>query len=103
MSDFKYIFEPLKIGSMTVKNRIEFAPVGPLMASNGLVSRELIEWGREFARGGAGIVTLGMSGIVIIPGIAPGNALNLGLIMPLTLSIGLPKQFRDMEPGLPFN
>jgi 2,4-dienoyl-CoA reductase-like NADH-dependent reductase (Old Yellow Enzyme family)/thioredoxin reductase len=78
VNDFKYIFEPLRIGSMTVKNRIELAPVGPLMASNGLVSRELIEWGREFARGGAGIVTLGMSGIVILPGVTPGNALNLG-------------------------
>jgi 2,4-dienoyl-CoA reductase-like NADH-dependent reductase (Old Yellow Enzyme family)/thioredoxin reductase len=78
MSNFKYIFEPFKIGLMSVKNRIEMAPMGPLMASNGLVSRELIEWGREFARGGVGIVTLGMSGIVIIPGIAPGNALNLG-------------------------
>jgi 2,4-dienoyl-CoA reductase-like NADH-dependent reductase (Old Yellow Enzyme family)/thioredoxin reductase len=63
---------------MTVKNRIELAPVGPLLASGGLVSRELIEWGRTFAKGGAGIITLGDSSITLPVNEPPGNALNLG-------------------------
>lgn len=62
-----------------LKNRIEFPPVGPLLANNGLVSRELIEWGRAFASGGAGVVTLGDSAVILPGGVPPaGNALNLG-------------------------
>jgi len=75
---FQQIFKPLQIGSLRVKNRIEFPPVGPLLAANGLVSRELIEWGRSFARGGASIVTLGDSAVIYNPDMPGGNALNLG-------------------------
>jgi 2,4-dienoyl-CoA reductase-like NADH-dependent reductase (Old Yellow Enzyme family)/thioredoxin reductase len=79
MSKFQNIFLPFKIGNMTVKNRIEFPPVGPLLANGGLVSRELIEWGRAFARGGAAVVTLGDSAVILPQGMSPaGNALNLG-------------------------
>lgn len=63
---------------MTVKNRIEFPPVGSLLATNGLVSRELIEWGRQLAKGGASIVTLGDSSINPPAGMPVGNALNIG-------------------------
>ena len=78
MCAYQHIFKPLKIGRLTIKNRIEFPPVGPLLASNGLVSRELVEWGRNFARGGAGIVTLGDSAILLPSNGQFGNALNLG-------------------------
>jgi 2,4-dienoyl-CoA reductase-like NADH-dependent reductase (Old Yellow Enzyme family)/NADPH-dependent 2,4-dienoyl-CoA reductase/sulfur reductase-like enzyme len=65
VSEYTHIFKTLRIGKMTVKNRIEFPPVGPhLGTSDGYVSRELIEWGRQFARGGAAIVTLGDSATV---------------------------------------
>ena len=75
---YEHIFQPITIGNMTVKNRIELAPVGPLLATGGLVSRELIEWGRAFAKGGAGIVTMGDSSITLQSGEPPANALNLG-------------------------
>lgn len=78
MNHFQHIFKPLKIGKMTVKNRIEFPPVGSLLATNGLVSRELIEWGRQLAKGGASIVTLGDSSINPPAGMPVGNALNIG-------------------------
>jgi 2,4-dienoyl-CoA reductase-like NADH-dependent reductase (Old Yellow Enzyme family)/thioredoxin reductase len=78
MDKYQHIFKPLQIGRLSVKNRIEFPPVGPLLACNGLVTRELIEWGRSFARGGAGIVTLGDSAIIYHPDMPGGNALNLG-------------------------
>jgi 2,4-dienoyl-CoA reductase-like NADH-dependent reductase (Old Yellow Enzyme family)/NADPH-dependent 2,4-dienoyl-CoA reductase/sulfur reductase-like enzyme len=65
MNEYSHVFRPLKIGRISIKNRIEFPPVGPhLGTSDGYVSRELIEWGRQFARGGAGIVTLGDSSII---------------------------------------
>ena len=78
MGKYHHIFKPLKIGTMTVKNRIEMAPVGPLLASEGLVSPELIEWGRTLASGGVAIVTLGDSAVMLPPDRKPGNALNLG-------------------------
>ena len=68
MTGYSHIFRPIEIGGMTVKNRIEMAPVGPLLAIEGLVTRELIEWGRALARGGAGIVTLGESSVNPLPG-----------------------------------
>jgi 2,4-dienoyl-CoA reductase-like NADH-dependent reductase (Old Yellow Enzyme family)/thioredoxin reductase len=65
MVKYEHLLQPIKIGKMTVKNRVEFPPVGPhLGTSDGYVSRELIEWGRQYARGGAGIVTLGDSSII---------------------------------------
>ncbi|MBN1190846.1 MAG: FAD-dependent oxidoreductase [Dehalococcoidales bacterium] len=71
MPEYSHIFRPLRIGPLTVKNRIEFPPVGPHVAtSDGYVSRELIEWARQFARGGAGIVTLGDTSIVAPAGMS---------------------------------
>jgi 2,4-dienoyl-CoA reductase-like NADH-dependent reductase (Old Yellow Enzyme family)/NADPH-dependent 2,4-dienoyl-CoA reductase/sulfur reductase-like enzyme len=80
MSEYKLIFEPIRIGRMMVKNRIEFPPVGPhLGTGDGYVSRELIEWGRQFARGGAGIVTLGDTSTVTPSGPPhQSRALHLG-------------------------
>jgi len=79
MIGYKNIFKPIKIGRMTVKNRIEFPPVGPhLGSSDGYVTRELIEWGRQFARGGAGIVTLGDSAVVAPSAIRASYAIHMG-------------------------
>ena len=53
MSIFSHIFQPLKIGHLTVKNRIEAAPAGPMLASSdSLVAPELIEYHRCLAEGG---------------------------------------------------
>jgi 2,4-dienoyl-CoA reductase-like NADH-dependent reductase (Old Yellow Enzyme family)/thioredoxin reductase len=79
MSSYQNLFTPLKIGRITVKNRIEFPPVGPhLGTSDGYVSRELIEWGRQFARGGAGIVTLGDSAVVAPAAARASYAVHVG-------------------------
>jgi 2,4-dienoyl-CoA reductase-like NADH-dependent reductase (Old Yellow Enzyme family)/thioredoxin reductase len=60
MGIYKHIFSPLKIGEITTKNRIEVSPAIPFLASEDyFVTRELIEWHRRMARGGAGIVTIG--------------------------------------------
>ena len=76
MSGFSHIFQPLKIGHLTVKNRIEAAPAGPMLASSdSLVAPELIEYHRCLAEGGAGIVTVGIS--LINPEAMVPNILNL--------------------------
>jgi 2,4-dienoyl-CoA reductase-like NADH-dependent reductase (Old Yellow Enzyme family)/NADPH-dependent 2,4-dienoyl-CoA reductase/sulfur reductase-like enzyme len=65
MKNYEHIFTPLRIGKMTVKNRIETAPAVPFLASSDyLVTRELVEWARVMARGGAAVVTMGDSSII---------------------------------------
>jgi 2,4-dienoyl-CoA reductase-like NADH-dependent reductase (Old Yellow Enzyme family)/NADPH-dependent 2,4-dienoyl-CoA reductase/sulfur reductase-like enzyme len=79
VTDFKHIFTPVKIGRLTVKNRIEKAPCVPFLAGiDGDVTRELIEWEKSFARGGAGIVTVGDSPIMDEIASKAGHILSLG-------------------------
>lgn len=64
MTDHAHVFTPLKIGGITTKNRVECSPAIPFLASEDyFVTRELIEWYRRIARGGAGIVTVGETSI----------------------------------------
>lgn len=61
---YEHVFKPLKIGKLTVKNRIESSPAVPFLASSDyLVTRELVEWARAIARGGAAVVTMGDSSV----------------------------------------
>jgi 2,4-dienoyl-CoA reductase-like NADH-dependent reductase (Old Yellow Enzyme family)/thioredoxin reductase len=79
LNTYKHIFTPLKIGNITVKNRIETAPAMPFLATGDCdVSRELIEWEKAFARGGAGIVTVGDTPVVSDIATNVGHILNLG-------------------------
>jgi 2,4-dienoyl-CoA reductase-like NADH-dependent reductase (Old Yellow Enzyme family)/thioredoxin reductase len=80
MTEFSSIFTPLKIGRMTVKNRIEVAPAMPMLASiDGDITPELIEWERALARGGAGIVTIGDTPVSNELAMNIGHVLNLGI------------------------
>jgi 2,4-dienoyl-CoA reductase-like NADH-dependent reductase (Old Yellow Enzyme family)/thioredoxin reductase len=59
--NYPHVFTPIKIGNMTVKNRIQFSPVvsAHAHAFTGEVSADLIEFVGAQARSGAGIVTIG--------------------------------------------
>jgi 2,4-dienoyl-CoA reductase-like NADH-dependent reductase (Old Yellow Enzyme family)/thioredoxin reductase len=64
LNAYEHVFKPLKIGRTTVKNRVEVSPAVPFLASaDYLVTRELIEWTRALAKGGAAIVTVGDSSV----------------------------------------
>jgi 2,4-dienoyl-CoA reductase-like NADH-dependent reductase (Old Yellow Enzyme family)/thioredoxin reductase len=58
--EYKKLFTPFKIGSMEVKNRIVFSPIG-INASNidGIISNDEIDYYEERARGGAGMIIMG--------------------------------------------
>jgi 2,4-dienoyl-CoA reductase-like NADH-dependent reductase (Old Yellow Enzyme family)/thioredoxin reductase len=60
-NDYPHVFSPLKVGSMTVKNRIQFSPVvsAHAHALTGEITADLIEFVGAQARSGAGIVTIG--------------------------------------------
>ncbi|MGD0914856.1 MAG: FAD-dependent oxidoreductase [Thermodesulfobacteriota bacterium] len=79
MAEYKHIFTPIKIGRLTVKNRIEAAPAGPMLAGiDGDVTRELVEWERALAKGGAGIVTIGDTPVVSEIPMRVGHLIDLG-------------------------
>jgi 2,4-dienoyl-CoA reductase-like NADH-dependent reductase (Old Yellow Enzyme family)/thioredoxin reductase len=62
MTTFDHVFQPLKFGKLTAKNRIEVSPAEPFLCTkDGLVTPEFIEFTAAMAKGGAGIVTVGDS------------------------------------------
>lgn len=79
MAVYRHIFTPLKVGKVTLKNRIEVAPMMPMIASSDCgVGLEMIEWTRALARGGAGLVTLGDTCVDGNLSLAVGHVLTLG-------------------------
>ena len=60
--NYKNVFQPLKIGKLTAKNRIEVSPAEPFLATKeGMVTDEFVTFTASMAKGGAGIVTVGDS------------------------------------------
>jgi 2,4-dienoyl-CoA reductase-like NADH-dependent reductase (Old Yellow Enzyme family)/NADPH-dependent 2,4-dienoyl-CoA reductase/sulfur reductase-like enzyme len=59
MAEYEHVFSPFRFGNVEVKNRVEVAPMSCLTTPDGFVRREMIEFYQTFARGGAGIVTIG--------------------------------------------
>lgn len=57
MSEFKYLFSPLKIGSTIVPNRIHFAAHMTNFGEDHKISRSHIYYYRERAKGGCGLIT----------------------------------------------
>lgn len=53
MSEFKYLFSPLKIGSVVIPNRLHFAPHMTNYAENNLISDQHIHYYLERTKGGA--------------------------------------------------
>ena len=67
MTDFNkypHVFSPIKVGTMTLKNRIVFAPmICCLETPSGEVTSEYIEWIAQQARTGASLITIGGTSI----------------------------------------
>ncbi|MBT6504314.1 MAG: mycofactocin system FadH/OYE family oxidoreductase 2, partial [Deltaproteobacteria bacterium] len=57
MSEYKYLFSPLKIGSVVVPNRINFAAHLTNLSENHRISDAHIAYYTERARGGCGLIT----------------------------------------------
>ncbi len=64
MAGMKAVFQPIQVGPLRVRNRIEVSPAEPMLCSrNGLVTPEFVDYTAQFARFGAGIVTVGDSAV----------------------------------------
>jgi 2,4-dienoyl-CoA reductase-like NADH-dependent reductase (Old Yellow Enzyme family) len=78
MGNFEHVLSPFTFGGVTVKNRIELAPACHMLATpDGFVTREMIAYYQNLARGGAGIITIGESPIDF--GYAKGHEMLLNL------------------------
>ncbi|MDR2356594.1 MAG: FAD-dependent oxidoreductase [Oscillospiraceae bacterium] len=59
---YAHILEPIRIGPLTSANRVEVSPAEPFLCTkDGQITPEFIAFTESFARGGAGIVTVGDS------------------------------------------
>lgn len=79
MSGYEALLQPLKIGPLTAKNRIEAAPTLTCIAhADQSVSSELVEFYRAQAKGGAGLITVLETAIDRDRAITQPTQLNLG-------------------------
>lgn len=62
MSNYPHLFAPIRVRNVSIKNRIESAPMSP-SGEVPFYTREAYEMYDSIARGGAGIVTLGEAGV----------------------------------------
>lgn len=60
------LFEQCRIGTMDLKNRIVLAPMTNNLPKNGFVTKRMIKFFEERAKGGVGLITIG-DGIVEVP------------------------------------
>lgn len=77
MQQYPHLFSPLKIGGLTLKNRIEVAPMGTEPQPTGYLDEQNLAAMEARARGGAAIVTRGETLVDHTTGSAHGNACNL--------------------------
>ena len=96
-SKYKHVFSPLRIRGIDFKNRIFLAPTTPTLSTpDGYVTRELVDWFRMFARGGATVLSLGNCSIDLEENNDQSYQLELGkddCIYPLALYADMCKQF----------
>ncbi len=79
MASWEALLEPVRIGVLAAKNRIEAAPTLTCLAyADQSVSRELVEFYRAQAKGGAGIITVLETAIDSDRAITQPTQLNLG-------------------------
>ncbi|GAF97503.1 unnamed protein product, partial [marine sediment metagenome] len=57
------VFEPIKIGNITIPNRIVFPPIGTGYADGGFVTQRLIDFHKCVAEGGAGLTIVGTTSV----------------------------------------
>ncbi len=63
---FPYLFSPITINKLEIKNRVVYPSLGLLYSRDGKLNDRYVNYFRERARGGAGIVTVGPVGIDLL-------------------------------------
>jgi 2,4-dienoyl-CoA reductase-like NADH-dependent reductase (Old Yellow Enzyme family)/NADPH-dependent 2,4-dienoyl-CoA reductase/sulfur reductase-like enzyme len=77
--ELKHVLSPIKVGHLEIKNRIELAPACFMLATHdGYVTREMVAYFKNLAKGGAGIITMGETPIDRKSAPAHEYSLNVG-------------------------
>ncbi|MDR2487534.1 MAG: FAD-dependent oxidoreductase, partial [Clostridiales Family XIII bacterium] len=78
-AELNHVFTPLDIGRITLKNRIELAPACFMLATHdGYVTRDMVAYFRNLAKGGAAVITIGETPIDRESAPAHEYSLNVG-------------------------
>ena len=70
---FPHLFEPIKIGKTTVKNRIFMPPISTNMADKGYVTDALVEHYSARAKGGVGLIVTEVTTVEPVYTYLPGD------------------------------
>ena len=96
-SNYKHVFEPIRVRGVDFKNRITLAPPSPNLASeDGLVTKDFVNWFRMFARGGVTTLHVGNCSIDITECSDEAYQLDLNhdrCILPLTWFADMCKEY----------
>ena len=63
---YRYLFSPIQINRLEIKNRVAYPSLGLLYSKNGKLNDRYFNYFRERANGGAGLVTVGPVGVDFI-------------------------------------
>ena len=74
MSELKNLLSPIKIGTMELKNRVEFAPVTDNFGIDDYVTDRMIKFYEDRAKGGVGLINIGFFTVNY-----PHNPLGIGM------------------------
>lgn len=96
-SNYSHVFQPIRIRGIDFKNRITLAPPSPNLASeDGLVTHEMVNWFRMFARGGVSTIYAGNCSIDLTESRDEAIQLNMNQdrgILPMTWFVDMGKQY----------
>lgn len=96
-SKYTHVFAPIRIRGVDFKNRITLAPTTPVLSTwDGFVTRELVDWLRMFARGGASTLYLGNCSVDLSENQDQSYQLDLGTdraILPISWYADMCKEF----------
>ena len=70
---FPHLFEPIKIGKTTVKNRIFMPPISTNMADKGYVTDALVDHYSARAKGGVGLIVTEVTTVEPVYTYLPGD------------------------------
>ena len=63
---YRYLFSPIQINRLEIKNRVAYPSLGLLYSKNGKLNDRYFNYFKERANGGAGLVTVGPVGVDFI-------------------------------------
>ena len=96
-SRYSHVFQPIRIRGIDFKNRVTLAPTTPVLSTpDGIVTHELVDWLRMFARGGAATLCLGNCSIDLRENQDQNYQLDLGTdraVLPLSWYADMCKQY----------